>query len=111
MAGAEPADLPVQIRSKAKDVVSYTFSTPDGGYLVALWTNGKAAEVDRGTRATVTISGVATELATGIDVLHGYEQPLIVEEVEKGMVIRNLLIRDYPTLLRVGATETEAVRG
>ena len=37
----------------------------------------------------------------GIDVLHGFEQELSIETVDGNLVIRNLLIKDYPIILRL----------
>ena len=51
--------------------------------------------------ATVTISGLAGYTVTGIDVLHGFEQELIASEEDGDLVIRNLLVKDYPIILRL----------
>jgi hypothetical protein len=101
MAGVEPADLPVRIRSKAGNVASYTFATPDGGHLIALWTDGVAVEHDPGVRATVRMSGLEAATVTGIDVLHGYEQPLVAQVEGEDLVLRDLLLRDHPLLIRL----------
>ena len=37
----------------------------------------------------------------GIDVLHGFEQELIAETENGNLVIRNLLVKDYPIILRL----------
>ena len=102
MAGAEPADVDVAVRTKANDVASYAFSTPEGGHLVALWTDGVAVESDPGKKAGVTIAGVDAGSAAGIDILHGYEQPLAAEDSDGSLMIRGLLIKDYPTIIRIG---------
>jgi hypothetical protein len=105
VAGALPAALPVQIQTAATNTVSYTFSSPNDAYLVALWTDGIAAEYDPGIPATVTVPlplpGSVDHKVTGIDVLHGFEQPLMASEEDGNLVIRNLLVKDYPILLRV----------
>jgi len=38
--------------------------------------------------------------AVGLDVLNGFEQELITEMVNDGLVINNLLVKDYPLLIR-----------
>ena len=40
---------------KVKKIESTTFSLPDDGYLVALWTNGIAVEVDPGVETSLAI--------------------------------------------------------
>ncbi|UCC76632.1 MAG: hypothetical protein JSW37_14185, partial [Anaerolineales bacterium] len=103
MAGALPTSVPVQIQTSATNIVSYTFSSPNDAYLVALWTDGIAAEYDPGIPATVTVPlpGFDDHKVTGIDVLHGFEQPLMASEEDGNLVIRDLLVKDYPILLRV----------
>jgi hypothetical protein len=113
MAGALPAALPVQIQTTTTNTVSYTFSLPNDEYLVALWTNGVAAEYDPGITATVTMSGLAghtgtlpgftDHTVTAVDVLHGFQQQLITSEEDGNLVIRDLLVKDYPTILRLSS--------
>jgi hypothetical protein len=40
----------------------------------------------------------------GIDVLHGFEQQMITSEEDGNLVIRDLLVRDYPIILRLSST-------
>jgi hypothetical protein len=101
MAGAEPTALPVQIQTSAANIVSYTFSSPNDAYLIALWTDRIAAEYDPGIPATVTLPRLVDHAVTGVDVLHGFEQPLMASEEGGNLVIRDLLVKDYPILLRV----------
>jgi hypothetical protein len=121
MAGAEPQPLPVQVQSTGTnlvvDVVTYTFSLPGDNRLVALWTDGIAAEFDPGITTTVTLPGIVDHTATlplpgivdhtvtGIDVLHGFEQQLITSEEDGDLVIRDLLVKDYPIILRLSSTK------
>jgi len=100
MAGASPASLAVEIESAATDILSYGFALPDGDSLFALWTNGVAVDHDPGVRATIVFPGLSASKVIAIDVLHGYEQELIFEMVDGNLVIRNLLVLDYPIILR-----------
>jgi hypothetical protein len=101
MAGAEPVTLPVQVESTVTNTVSYTFSLPDDKRLVTLWTDGIAVEHDPGVSSTVTLPGFAHHTVVGIDVLHGFEQQAITSEEDGDLVIRDLLMKDYPIILRV----------
>lgn len=101
MAGAEPVNLPIEIQSEATNIRSYSFSLPNSDRLLALWTDGVAVDDDPGVKATVTIPGLLTTKVIGIDVLHSFEQELITG-VEGGyLVIRDLLVKDYPIMLRL----------
>ena len=101
MAGARPADLNVDIQSEATNIMSYAFSLPNGDMLLALWTNGVAVDEDPGVSATLTFPGYSAQKVVGIDVLNGFEQELITETKNGNLVIRNLLVKDYPVFLRL----------
>jgi parallel beta-helix repeat protein len=101
MAGASSTNLPVEIRGEAENIVSYAFSLPNGDYLITLWTDGVAVDYDAGIPSDLVILDFASWNATGIDVLNGFEQELITEIENGELVIRDLLIRDYPLILRL----------
>lgn len=101
MAGAEPFNLPIEIQSTAENIESYTFSMLDGGTLVGLWTNGIAIDFDPGVESTVTIPGFTASKVVGIDVIYGIEQELNFQIVDGNLVIDNLLVKDYPILIRL----------
>jgi hypothetical protein len=103
MARARTERLPAQMVSQATDVVSYTFSLANGDQLVALWTDGVAVDNDPGVATTVTVPGALDHRVTGVDVLYGFEQELVAREVGGGLVIDDLLVKDYPLILRVSA--------
>jgi hypothetical protein len=100
MSGAKPVNLPIQIQSESTDIVSYAFSLPDGGFLVGLWTDGIAVENDPGVETSITIPGFSASQVVGIDVLYGLEQELITETENDAIVIRNLLVKDYPIIIK-----------
>ena len=81
--------------------MSYTFVLPNGDTLVALWTDGVAVDDDPGVSATLTFPGSSVQSVIGIDVLHGFEQELIIETENGNLVIRSLLVKDYPIILRL----------
>jgi hypothetical protein len=105
MAGARAADLPLQIQTSVTNTVSYTYSLADGGYLVALWTDGVAVDEDPGTVMTVTLPALSEYEVEGIDVLHGYVQPMNTSEESGNLVIRDLLVKDYPIILRLSSAK------
>jgi hypothetical protein len=101
MAGHNPIEIPVEIESDATDLMSFGFSLPNGDRLFAVWTNGVAVEDDPGISATLTFPGTSAQKVIGIDVLHGFEQELINEAVGGNLVIHDLLVKDYPIILRL----------
>lgn len=105
MVGAEPSNLSFTIQSTASNVVSYTFSLPYNDYLIALWTDGTAADYDPGVETTVILNGFLDHKVAGVDVLHGFEQQLITDTEGGNPIIRDLLVKDYPIILRLTSTK------
>ena len=101
MSGAEPVSLPIEIQSEATNISSYTFSLPNGDKLLALWTDGVAVDNDPGVEATLTLPGFSAQKVVGIDVLNGFEQELVTSIKDDDLVIRDLLVKDYPIILRI----------
>lgn len=81
--------------------MSYGFVLPDGDRMLALWANGVAADDDPGTPATLTFPGDPAVGAIGIDVLEGFQQELVAERSGSDLVIRDLLVKDYPIFVRL----------
>lgn len=101
MAGASTASYPVKIITDRKHVVSYSFLLPDGEKLIALWIDDAAIDYDPGVPSVVAISGTSGWKATGIDVLNGFEQDLSTDNEDDNLVIGNLMLKDYPTIIRL----------
>lgn len=101
MAGAEPVNLPMEIQSEATDIMSYSFSLTNGDRLLALWTDGVAVDYDPGIEATLTLPGFSAQKVVCIDVLNSFEQELVTHVEDRNLVIHNLLVKDYPIILRL----------
>jgi hypothetical protein len=99
LAGAEPADLAVEVETTSDLARSYTFSLSNGDRLIAVWIDGVGADFDPGVPATLTIPGYSGHAATGIDVLVGFEQRLNTTNSDGNLVIPDLVVRDYPLLI------------
>jgi hypothetical protein len=101
LAGAEPIDLLLSVESEASNIVHYAFALPNGDKLVALWTNGEVVEDYPGASAAITIDNVSAQRVIGVDVYNGFEQELNAEAEDGNLVIRDLLIKDYPLLINI----------
>ena len=101
MPGNEPASISVIIETEDLNVSNYGFALPNGDRLLALWNDGIAADYDPGTPSTIVLPGRAGQIAIGIDVLYGYEQELVVTTDGEDLIINDLLIRDYPLIIRL----------
>lgn len=107
MAGAEPVELPLVIESEAMNIKVYGFSLPNGDNLVALWTDGVGVDEDAGVSATLTLNGFSDQKVIGIDVLKGFQQPLMTNNENGNLAIQNLIVRDYPLILHIAKSSTE----
>ena len=101
MAGAKPANLNLEIQSKATNITEYGFFLSDGDVLFTLWTDGIAVDDDPGVKATLTFQDISAQEVVGIDVLHGFEQQLNIEYEEGNLVVHDFLVKDYPIFLRL----------
>jgi len=101
MGGAKPVSLSLKIVSEAENIKTYYFSLPNGDKLLALCAGGVAVDDDPGIEATLTLPGFSAQKVVGIDVLNGFEQELVTSAEDGNLVIKNLLVRDYPIILRL----------
>ena len=65
------------------------------------WTDGSAFDDDPEIKATVAIRNISAHRMIGIDVMNSFEQPLVVNREGNDIVVRDLLIKDYPIFLRL----------
>lgn len=99
MAGAEPVSLAIEIQSEATNIISYTFSLSNGDHLIALWTDGVAVDEDPGAEATLIVNDFSAQKVMHIDVLNGLKQEMITNTEDGDIVVRDLLVKDYPIIL------------
>jgi hypothetical protein len=100
MAGARPIKAPIEIQSGAK-VESYIFSLPNGDTLIALWTNEVPVDVKAGVNSALIIPGFSAQQVMAIDILQDEQQSMITSNEGANLIIRDLLVKDYPIILRL----------
>jgi hypothetical protein len=100
-AGVSAEAFAVEIQTDAQNIKTFTFTKTDGSKLVAIWTDSVALEIESGMLATLTIPSISAGEVAGIDVLYGFEQEMITSTEDGNLVIQNLLIKDYPIILRI----------
>jgi len=102
MAESEPINMPAEVEIETNGPLAYcAFRYPNGDRILAVWTDGIAQDEDHGIPATITFPVLTAGAVTGIDVLHGFEQELVFEVSGEDTIIRDLLIKDYPILIRL----------
>jgi len=114
LAGHEAIDLAVSIDIDYAPTAYCAFRYPNGDRMLAVWTDSDAQDDDPGVPATVTFPGLVAQTVTGIDVLSGFEQELISETDGANTIVRDVLVKDYPILIKLsgltlGGTYRETV--
>jgi hypothetical protein len=99
--GAQPIDSTLEFRGPSAKLDSYLFRVPDGSRLAAYWVPGAGSDDSPDARADVVIHGFSPTKATGIDVLDGTEQELKISVEAGTIVLKGMLVTDYPLLVRL----------
>ncbi len=101
MAGAQVEAWPLEVETSAS-VLSYTFALPGGDRLAVLWHDNPITDGDSVISATLRLPGFAADTTVyGIQVLDGYQQRLVTVEAEGALIVQDLLLREYPLLVRL----------
>lgn len=101
LAGAHSQALDLELTTTMTNVVSYTLVLAGGDSLVAFWDHGAASDDYIPTEATLHLSGLAGYIAYGVDPVYGIQQRLVVSDEGNDLLIRSLLLKDYPMLVRL----------
>ncbi len=101
MAGAKPTSLPMKIQSDTTLIRNCSFTLTNGDKLVAFWTDGIAVAEDSGVKFNLTLSGFDPQYVIGIDPLNSLQQSLITSNENCNLTLQNLIVRDYPLILKL----------
>lgn len=101
LAGHEAIDLPVEIEVVAEPLAYCAFRYPNGDRILALWLDGAVSDEDESIPTAITFPALTAGKVTGLNVLHGIEQDLIFEVAGGNTVVSNLILKDYPVLIRL----------
>jgi len=99
MVGWKPENL-FAIDSEESNIKHYGFTSTNGDRLLAIWVDNAAVDDYPGLNATLTIENMSAQNVIGIDVLNGFQQELIVEEEDGNLIIPDLLIKDFPIIIK-----------
>ena len=100
MEGVRPADLQVELSNKDREFDVYGFTQGDN-LLVGLWLPEPSVDRHPGVTTDVVIHTAACRRVVGIDTLNGFEQELRFEQRDGRVVVPQVMVQDYPLLLRL----------
>lgn len=95
-----PKDFAVEYTNKGARLESWTFEYKNGGRLLAVWAMGRPQDKSKDTETDIIIKGIETERVIGIDILNGREQGLIASKKGDDTVVKEMLIKDFPILVK-----------
>ncbi len=98
--GFQPSEFPVSFSGEIP-FECYTFRNNDHSLQVACWIPGKTHDGIVEERTDVYLQGVHTRKACVVDVMNGTEQELNLETKEGSTLFTGMLIKDYPTFIRL----------
>jgi hypothetical protein len=94
------AEFPVAF-SGGKEFQTFTFRRGDDEFMVAAWIPGYPSDGVAEAKSDVTLPGVQAKEAWVVDVLNGTAQKLMATSEAGSTVVKGVLVKDYPTLVRV----------
>ena len=104
MSQTQPCEtLRIQCSNKEGPFQIFNFSLPDDRYYVGLWLMDKSGDTHPGVATDILVEDLVAESVAGIDTFNGFAQELEFENTSNGLVIQEILVRDYPLLLSIRA--------
>lgn len=101
--GLQPADFSIDIDGTTAGIEVCALARP-GERVVALWQTGRAHDDCAGTPVRLRLDGMWRSV-TGFDCMNGVEQALQTIRTNGETTVEQLLVRDYPVLVRFACGE------
>ena len=95
----EPGELAYSIDGAPANLEAFALKSPGGPALV-LWLGGHAKDHCEGTPVDVRLKSPCRK-ATGYDPMNGVSQPLEFAPTGNGAVMKGVLVRDWPLIIRL----------
>jgi hypothetical protein len=96
-------DVKVEFSVQTRRITTATLKQKGGDTLVAVWVLEQCADAFADVVTDIAFPGMACERAVGYDVLNGTEQELVLTQVDGVPWLRGMLVRDWPTIIRLSA--------
>lgn len=96
-----PAQIDAEFSNKEKSFETVGLRSGNGDLLLAIWIPGRADDDSPGIATDVTFPDTQFQQAIGIDILNGGEQVLQLSKNEGKSILKGVLIRDYPIVIKL----------
>jgi len=108
MDGVQASELEVAFSHETAELEWYGFDLPGHGpgkgIMIGFWREDSGEKNRVTERTNILFKNIRAGKVVGVDVAQGVEQELEFEETERGVLIRDVLIRDYPVMIKVMGT-------
>ena len=96
---AKPSTVTVEAQSD--QTRQYTFIDDNGSCYIAVWNDGEAGIVSKDTVCRITVDGMQATTAEAWDPFTSLKQSLVIDTSNGNTVIDDILIKDYPILIKI----------
>ena len=100
MNGFHSAQFPVNYTGKQRFDLA-RFKQDDGTVMAAIWFSGTASDSISEVKSDITFPGVTAKKVSVIDVMNGTEQELNFSVSAGDTLVKGMLIKDYPVVIRL----------
>lgn len=90
--------------SNDKDMIYECFRNGDT-YQIPYWVMAKMRTANTGRSTDITVKGIEVKNAVAIDMITGAVQELEFEQNGDSVTFKNMVARDYPTVIRINSSE------
>jgi hypothetical protein len=97
--GLKPEEFSVRFEEDSREIELCTLSRP-GEKVIALWRKGKAVDECPGLPMRLVVAG-SFQAGSGYDAMNGVEQELRLVHANGETVLEEILLKDYPIILRL----------
>ena len=96
-----PTQIDTEFSNREKSFETVGLKTENGDLLLAVWIPGRASDDSLDITTDIIFPHTQFKQATGIDVLNGSEQVLQSSKSEGRSILKGMLIKDYPIVIKL----------
>lgn len=101
MEGLKAAPLSVEVNSTSEFIRYYTFENADGDPYIVIWNDVEAKVESEDIEASLVINSGTADSVIAVNPYLLNSQQLVFENTAAGVVIDQLLIKDYPIMIQI----------
>jgi len=104
-----PTQIDAEFSNREKDFETVGLKSKNGDLLLAVWIPGRASDDSLDITTDIILPHTQFQQATCIDVLNGSEQVLQPSKSEGKSILKGMLIKDYPVVIKLHDVSSSAI--